>query len=79
MSSNTVTYTDFSSRLRGYGIEILAEGPDDTTAKIFIEGSEIRQFYDLNPAAFLEKYGDDANTLCELMSAVKGIRCTEIN
>jgi len=79
MSGHMLEFTGYESRLKGYGIEITAEAPDSETITIFVEGSEIRQFYDLNPAAFVERYGDDANTLCELMSAVKGIRCTEIN
>jgi len=79
MSNSMLEFTGYESRLKGFGIEIIAEAPDDQKVTVFVPGEDVRLFYELNPAAFQEKFGDDIKTLEELFMAVAGIHVTEIN
>lgn len=76
MSIDNVVFTDFEANLKGYGIEITASARDGVEAKIFVDGADLREFYELNPASFLDKYGDSAATLQELFTSVKGLQIT---
>ncbi len=79
MSGHMVEYENFESRLKGYGIEITASGRDDEESTVYIPGSDLREFYQLNPASFIDQYGEDAAKLQELFTAVKGIGVSEMS
>lgn len=77
MSTDSVTFTDFSARLKNHAIVIEAFGPDDISAKVTIEPDEIWVFYQMTPFAFVSAYGEDAEILAEIFTAIKGIKVSE--
>ena len=73
MSKHMLTLTGISARLKGHNVQITGQFPDNEESIINVPGEDIVTLYGCNPAAFLEAYGDDENTLTELFTAVSGI------
>jgi len=68
-----ITYTNIQAELKNYGIMLTASGPDEVEKNHFFPGSDIREAYGLNPASFLEQYGEDEKELFRLFNTVEGI------
>jgi hypothetical protein len=73
-----ITYVSISARLRHYGIELTAVGPDDQEKQVFIDGCDIREFYGINPAQWLERHERNESALWELFDLVNGIAFVNI-
>jgi hypothetical protein len=73
-----ITYVSISARLRNYGIELTATGPDDIEKQVFLDGSDIREFYNCNPAQWLERHERNESALWELFDLVNGIAFVNI-
>jgi len=77
MSEAQIVFTAFSSKPKNQAVVIEASGPDFETASVTIEDDEIFFFYQLTPAQFISRYGEDANILAEVFTAIKGIKISE--
>jgi len=68
-----IEFTSIEARLKNYGVQLIAFGPDYNEVIAFIPGSDIREQYGVNPAAFVDAYSENENVLFELFHSVHGI------
>lgn len=73
MSKHMIEFTSIEARLKNYGVQLIAFGPDYNEVIAFIPGSDIREQYGVNPAAFVDAYSENENVLFELFHSVHGI------
>lgn len=62
-------FTGIKARLKDYGIVLTAISDDDVEIPVYVNGTDLKKLFRLNPAAFLEKYDDDTEMLFELFYA----------
>jgi hypothetical protein len=74
MSGHMIELISFDARLKGNAIIITGYGPDDIEIPVQIEADDVREFYEMSVAAFLEKYGQNAKELCSLFTAMNGLK-----
>lgn len=72
-SKHMLSFVSIEARLKNFGVMLTAVAPDQNEVPCFIEGVDIRQQYGMNPAAFIEKHGEDESVLYDLFRSVYGI------
>jgi len=72
-AKHMIGVTSIEARLKNYGVQLVASGPDYNEVGAFIPGSDIREQYGINPAAFIDQYCENENVLFELFHSVHGI------
>ena len=73
MSKHMLSFTSIEARLKNYGVMLTAYAPDYNEVMAFIPGSDNREQYGVNPAAFVDAYSENENVLFELFHSVHGI------
>jgi len=68
-----ITFTSINAELKNFGVLLTAVGPDEVEKAVHFPGSDIRTAYGMNPASFLEKYGEDEKELFRLFNTVERI------
>jgi len=68
-----ITFTNIQAELKNYGVLLTASGPDFIVKSVHFPGSDIKEAYGLNPASFLEQYGEDEKELFRLFNTVERI------
>lgn len=74
MSKHMLVFNSIEARLKNYGVMLTATAPDENEVPCFIEGVDIRESYGMNPAAFIDEYGEDETVLFDLFNSVYGIQ-----
>ncbi len=73
----TPTYTGIRAELKNYGVNLIAEFPDYNEKIVHLTGEDVREFYNCNPAKWLELYSEDEKMLYEAFELVNGIRLAD--
>lgn len=74
----SIEWTGIEAKLKNYGVQITAFGPEETEKTVFLPGEDIKEFFGLNPAKFLSEYENNEEKLFEAFNLIASIEFINI-